>query len=136
MEFGGWEGVVFFVAQSFFAFTLLEIVNYIEHYGLHRRKLENGRYERTTPAHSWNSNYLLTNLLLVQLQRHSDHHANPKRRYQVLRHYDESPQLPGGYATMVVLAIVPPLWFKVMNPRVEAYYKGEEYQLNNDQLSK
>ncbi|CCU71603.1 MULTISPECIES: alkane 1-monooxygenase [Thalassolituus] len=132
----GWEGVVFFVAQSFFAFTLLEIVNYIEHYGLHRRKLENGRYERTTPAHSWNSNYLLTNLLLVQLQRHSDHHANPKRRYQVLRHYDESPQLPGGYATMVVLAIIPPLWFKVMNPRVEAYYKGEEYQLNNDQLSK
>ncbi|TPD54379.1 MAG: alkane 1-monooxygenase, partial [Thalassolituus maritimus] len=92
----GWMGALFFVAQSFFAFTLLEIVNYIEHYGLHRRKLENGRYERTTPAHSWNSNFLLTNLFLVQLQRHSDHHANPKRRYQVLRHFDESPQLPSG----------------------------------------
>ncbi|MEC8444007.1 MAG: alkane 1-monooxygenase [Pseudomonadota bacterium] len=129
----GWMGALFFIAQSFFAFTLLEIVNYIEHYGLHRRKLENGRYERTTPAHSWNSNFLLTNLFLVQLQRHSDHHANPKRRYQVLRHFDESPQLPSGYAGMVVLAVIPPLWFKVMNPRVEAYYKGEEHQLTADQ---
>ncbi|MEC8104411.1 MAG: alkane 1-monooxygenase [Thalassolituus sp.] len=129
----GWMGAVFFIAQSFFAFTLLEIVNYIEHYGLHRRKLENGRYERTTPAHSWNSNFLLTNLFLVQLQRHSDHHANPKRRYQVLRHFDESPQLPSGYAGMVVLAVIPSLWFKVMNPRVEAYYKGEEHQLTAEQ---
>ena len=111
----------------------LELINYIEHYGLHRRKLENGRYERTTPAHSWNSNFLLTNLFLVQLQRHSDHHANPKRRYQVLRHFDESPQLPSGYAGMVVLAVIPPLWFKVMNPRVEAYYKGEEHQLTANQ---
>ena len=127
----GWEGVAYFFAQSFFAFTLLEIVNYIEHYGLHRRKLENGRYERTTIHHSWNSNYLLTNLFLVQLQRHSDHHAYPKRRYQVLRHHDESPQLPSGYATMVVLALIPSLWFKVMNPRVEAYYKGEEDQLTS-----
>lgn len=127
----GWEGVAYFFAQSFFAFTLLEIVNYIEHYGLHRRKLENGRYERTTIHHSWNSNYLLTNLFLVQLQRHSDHHAYPKRRYQVLRHHDESPQLPSGYATMVVLALIPSLWFKVMNPRVEAYYKGEEDQLSS-----
>ena len=131
----GWMGALFFIAQSFFAFTLLEIVNYIEHYGLHRRKLENGRYERTTPAHSWNSNFLLTNLFLVQLQRHSDHHANPKRRYQVLRHFDESPQLPSGYAGMVVLAVIPPLWFKVMNPRVEAYYKGEEHQLTANQQS-
>jgi len=129
----GVQGVIYFFAQSFFAFTLLEIVNYIEHYGLHRRKLENGRYERTTIHHSWNSNYLLTNLFLVQLQRHSDHHAFPKRRYQVLRHHDESPQLPSGYATMVVLALIPSLWFKVMNPRVEAYYKGEEHQLTADQ---
>jgi alkane 1-monooxygenase len=87
--------------------------------------LENGRFERVTPAHSWNSNYLLTNLLLFHLQRHSDHHAYAKRRYQVLRHYEESPQLPGGYASMFVLALIPPLWKKVMNPRVEAYYQGE-----------
>ena len=84
------------------AFTLLEIVNYVEHYGLHRRRLDNGRYERTTPEHSWNSNFLLTNLFLFHLQRHSDHHAYAKRRYQVLRHYDSSPQLPNGYAGMIV----------------------------------
>jgi len=132
----GWMGVLFFFGQSFFAATLLEIVNYIEHYGLHRRRLENGKYERVTPAHSWNSNHLFTNVLLFHLQRHSDHHANPKRRYQVLRHFDESPQLPNGYAGMVVLAMVPPLWFRVMNPRVEAYYKGEEWQLSNDQFAK
>jgi alkane 1-monooxygenase len=125
----GWTGVAYFFAQSFIAFSLLEVINYIEHYGLHRRKLENDRYERTNVEHSWNSNFLLTNLFLFQLQRHSDHHANPKRRYQVLRHHDVSPQLPSGYATMVVLALFPPLWFKVMNPKVEAYYKGEEHQL-------
>lgn len=129
----GWQGALFFLGQSFVAFTLLEIVNYLEHYGLHRRKLENGRYERTNPNHSWNSNYLLTNLFLFHLQRHSDHHANAKRRYQVLRHYDESPQLPNGYAGMVVLALIPPLWFAVMNPRVRAYYAGEEHQLSSQQ---
>ena len=127
----GWLGAAFFLGQSFIAFTLLEIVNYLEHYGLHRRKLDNGRYERTTPEHSWNSNYFLTNVFLFQLQRHSDHHAFAKRRYQVLRHHDIAPQLPAGYATMVVLACIPPLWRKVMNPRVEAYYRGEEHQLNS-----
>lgn len=125
----GWLGAVYFLGQSFIAFTLLEIVNYLEHYGLHRRKLENGRYERTTPEHSWNSNYFLTNVFLFHLQRHSDHHAYAKRRYQVLRHHEVAPQLPAGYAAMVVLALFPPLWTKVMNPRVEAYYKGEEHQL-------
>jgi alkane 1-monooxygenase len=125
----GWAGMAYFVAQSFVAFSLLEVINYVEHYGLHRRKLESGRFERTNVEHSWNSNYLLTNLFLFQLQRHSDHHANPKRRYQVLRHHEVSPQLPSGYATMVVLALFPPLWFKIMNPKVEAYYQGEEHQL-------
>ncbi|WP_295720112.1 alkane 1-monooxygenase [uncultured Halovibrio sp.] len=129
----GWTGLVFFLAQSFFAAATLEVINYIEHYGLHRRVQENGRFERVTPAHSWNSNYLLTNLFLFHLQRHSDHHAFPRRRYQVLRHYDESPQLPGGYAAMFVLALVPPLWKKVMNPRVEAYYEGELDQLFREQ---
>ncbi|MDX1459136.1 MAG: alkane 1-monooxygenase [Marinobacter sp.] len=125
----GWLGAAFFLGQSFIAFTLLEIVNYLEHYGLHRRKLDNGRYERTMPEHSWNSNYFLTNVFLFHLQRHSDHHAYAKRRYQVLRHHEVAPQLPAGYATMIVLACIPPLWKKVMNPRVEAYYKGEEHQL-------
>ena len=130
----GWMGVVFYLGVSWMSFTTLEIINYVEHYGLHRRKLPSGRYERTTPAHSWNSNYLLTNMGLFHLQRHSDHHAFPQRRYQVLRHYDEAPQLPTGYAGMYVLALIPPLWFRVMNPRVEAYYKGEEWQLSADQF--
>ena len=130
----GWMGVVFYLGVSWMSFTTLEIINYVEHYGLHRRKLPSGRYERTTPAHSWNSNYLLTNMALFHLQRHSDHHAFPLRRYQVLRHYDEAPQLPTGYAGMYVLALLPPLWFRVMNPRVEAYYKGEEWQLSADQF--
>lgn len=125
----GWQGILFFAGQSFFAALALEIVNYIEHYGLHRRKLHGGRFERVTPAHSWNSNFLVTNLMLFQLQRHSDHHAYAKRRYQVLRHYDESPQLPAGYTAMMLLAMVPPLWRRVMNPRVEAYYQGELDQL-------
>lgn len=125
----GWLGAAFFLGQSFIAFTLLEIVNYLEHYGLHRRKLENGRYERTGPEHSWNSNYFLTNVFLFHLQRHSDHHAWAKRRYQILRHHDVAPQLPAGYSAMIVLAMFPPLWRRVMNPRVEAYYQGEEHQL-------
>lgn len=117
-------GAVYFLLSSFVAFTLLEIVNYIEHYGLHREQLESGRYERVTPHHSWNSNHLVTNLFLFHLQRHSDHHAYPNRRYQVLRNFEDIPQLPSGYALMVVLALAPPLWKKVMNPRVEAYYAG------------
>ncbi|MBL8491944.1 MAG: alkane 1-monooxygenase [Rhodocyclaceae bacterium] len=125
----GWLGLVFFAGQSFVAFTELEIINYVEHYGLHRRVRADGRFERTTHQHSWNSSYLLTNLFLFQLQRHSDHHAHPARRYQVLRHFDDSPQLPAGYATMVLLALVPPLWHRVMDPRVEAYYGDEPEQL-------
>ena len=121
----GVAGLVFFLVQSAVAIVLLEIVNYLEHYGLRRRRLDNGRYERTTHLHSWNSNYLLTNMLLFQLQRHSDHHAWPRRRYQVLRHFDDSPQLPAGYTTMIMLALVPPLWRRVMNPRVEAYYRDQ-----------
>lgn len=131
----GWLGALFFLGQSAMAFTLLEIVNYVEHYGLHRRKLDNGRYERTNPTHSWNSNFLLTNLFLFHLQRHSDHHAYAKRRYQVLRHFDDSPQLPNGYAGMIVLALFPPLWRAVMDPRVRAYYAGEEHQLTGSQLA-
>lgn len=117
----GAAGLLFFLAQGLVAIGVLETVNYLEHYGLQRRKLENGRYERTTHHHSWNSNYLLSNLLSFQLQRHSDHHANPQRRYQVLRHFDDSPQLPAGYSVMIMLAMIPPLWMRVMNPKVRRY---------------
>ena len=116
----GIQGLVFFLLQGFFAACSLEIINYVEHYGLERRRLPDGRYERTTHLHSWNSDYLLSNLLLLHLQRHSDHHETPRRRYQALLHHDDSPQLPAGYATMFVLALLPPLWFRVMHRRVPA----------------
>ena len=109
-------GLAFFVAQGVLAAGALEIINYIEHYGLERRRLASGRYERTTHLHSWNSDYLLSNLLLFHLQRHSDHHETPRRRYQELLHHTDSPQLPGGYASMFLLAMCPPLWFRIVNP--------------------
>lgn len=117
----GWEGLLFFALQGFFAACSLEVINYVEHYGLERKRLDDGRYERTTHLHSWNSDYALSNLMLFQLQRHSDHHAFPKRRYAILRHFEDSPQLPGGYAAMFVLALFPPLWHRVIDPRVLAH---------------
>ena len=115
----------FLVLQAVIGFTLLEVVNYLEHYGLLRQRNAAGRYEKVDPRHSWNSDRLVTNVFLFQLQRHSDHHANPLRRYQVLRSFDVSPQLPAGYASMLVLALFPPLWRKVMDPRVLAHYGGD-----------
>ena len=115
----------YLVLQAVFAFSLLEAVNYLEHYGLLRQTLPNGRYERVDPRHSWNNNHIVTNLFLYQLQRHSDHHANPTRRYQALRHFEQSPQLPAGYATMIVLAYVTPLWRRVMDKRVITHYGGD-----------
>lgn len=111
-----WEIPVFFFVQSIVAFTLLELVNYIEHYGIVRKLDAAGKYERVNPLHSWNASHLVSNFFLFQLQRHSDHHANAIKRYQVLKHYDESPQLPFGYPTMILIALFPPLWFSVMNP--------------------
>ncbi|NNN21435.1 MAG: alkane 1-monooxygenase [Acidimicrobiales bacterium] len=113
------------VIQAVFGFSLLEVVNYLEHYGLLRQKSEDGRYERCQPRHSWNSNNVSSNVLLYHLQRHSDHHANPTRRYQALRSFDEAPELPSGYATMIVLAYITPLWRKVMDKRVLAHYGGD-----------
>lgn len=114
-----WKIPLFFFIQSFFAFTLLELVNYVEHYGIVRKEIAPGKYERVNPLHSWNASHLISNFFLFQLQRHSDHHANAIKRYQVLKHYDESPQLPYGYPTMILMALVPPLWFSFMNPRLE-----------------
>jgi alkane 1-monooxygenase len=116
-----WEVPLFFFVQGFFAFSLLELVNYIEHYGMSRKQLPNGRYEKVTPLHSWNASHIVSNFLLFQLQRHSDHHAFAYKRYQVLNHYDESPQLPQGYSAMIILALFPPLWFKVMDRRLEEW---------------
>jgi len=126
----GWGIAPYLLLQAVLAFSLLEAVNYLEHYGLRRESLPNGRYERVTPRHSWNSNHLTTNLFLYHLQRHSDHHANPTRRYQALRHFDESPQLPAGYAAMVLLAYFPPLWRRVMDERVLAHYDGDVTRAN------
>ena len=116
-----WEIPIFFFTQSILAFTLLELVNYVEHYGIIRREISSGNYERVNPLHSWNTSHLVSNFFLFQLQRHSDHHANAIKRYQVLKHYDESPQLPFGYPTMILMALFPPLWFKEMNARLEEW---------------
>ena len=113
------------MGQAVVGFCLLETVNYLEHYGLRRQKLPTGRYERVRPCHSWNSNSVIANVCLFHLQRHADHHTNPLRRYQVLRHVDEAPQLPSGYGAMLLLAMLPPLWRRVMDPRVLDFYGGD-----------
>ncbi|MDX6604974.1 MAG: alkane 1-monooxygenase [Solirubrobacterales bacterium] len=120
----------YLLVQAVIGFSLLEVVNYLEHYGLLRQKGEDGRYERCRPEHSWNSNNVASNVLLYHLQRHSDHHANPTRRYQALRHVDEAPQLPTGYAGMIVLAWFPPLWRRVMDPRLIEHFDGEVSRAN------
>ncbi len=120
----------YLLIQAVIGFSLLEVVNYLEHYGLLRGKREDGRYERTRPEHSWNSNNVASNVLLYHLQRHSDHHANPIRRYQALRHVDEAPQLPTGYAGMILLAVIPPLWRRTMDHRVLAHYEGDLSRAN------
>ncbi|MEU5664378.1 alkane 1-monooxygenase [Streptomyces longwoodensis] len=116
--------------QAACGILLLETVNYLEHYGLSRERRPDGRYERVAPRHSWNSNNTTSNIFLYQLQRHSDHHANPLRRYQTLRHFDEAPQLPSGYASMIVLAWLTPLWRRVMDPKVLAHYGGDVQRAN------
>ena len=129
----GPEVLPYLLLQAVIGFSLLEVVNYLEHYGMLRQKVASGktqRYERVQPSHSWNSNNIATNVLLYHLQRHSDHHANPTRRYQVLRDYEESPVLPTGYAGMIVLALVPPLWRRVMDHRVVAHFGGDVRRAN------
>jgi alkane 1-monooxygenase len=114
----GWPMVPVLAVVAFWGAFQLTSANYIEHYGLMRQKLPNGEYERCAPHHSWNSNHLVSNLVVFQLQRHSDHHANPARSYQSLRDFPELPSLPSGYFGMFLIAYVPPLWFAIMNPRL------------------
>ena len=116
--------------QAVIGFSLLEVVNYLEHYGLSRGRGVDGRYERCLPEHSWNSNHVVSNVFLYHLQRHSDHHAHPTRRYQALRSFGTAPNLPSGYATMIVVALVPPLWRRIMDGRVAAHYGGDLSRAN------
>ena len=122
---GGAFGVLLFALQAFFAVWQLELTNYIEHYGLVRRRLPDGRYEPVRPHHSWNAPQRASNWLLINLQRHSDHHYKPDRRFPLLQNYDEeeAPQLPYGYPLMTMAAMVPPLWKRLMNRRVKAWRK-------------
>jgi alkane 1-monooxygenase len=116
----GPAAALFFAVQAWMAFTLLEAVNYMQHYGLARKRLPSGAYEKVVRAHAWNAAEAASNVFLIHLARHSDHHENPWRRYPALQHYDESPRLPTGYPGMLLIALVPPLWFSVMNPRLAA----------------
>ncbi|WP_370400016.1 alkane 1-monooxygenase [Sulfitobacter sp. JB4-11] len=120
---GGWSGVALFLVQAGVAIWQLELVNYIEHYGLTREHLGDGKYEHVQPHHSWNAAHKASNWLLINLQRHSDHHYKPDRRFPVLQNYgpDEAPQLPFGYPVMTMAAMIPPLWRRIMNPRVREW---------------
>ncbi|WP_324198417.1 alkane 1-monooxygenase [Nocardia beijingensis] len=121
----GYQVLPWLLLQAVIGIGLLETVNYVEHYGLLRARRANGMYARCSPRDSWNSDHLVTNIFLFHLQRHSDHHANPGRRYQTLRTSEQAPQLPAGYAAMIVLAAIPPLWRWTMDDRVLAHYGGD-----------
>ncbi len=123
-------GLWFALGAGVVGFLLLETVNYIEHYGLMRKKLPSGRYERVRECHSWNSNHVIGRIVLYELTRHSDHHYKSAKKYQVLECHDTSPQMPYGYPTSMVLSLVPPLWFAIMNPRIP-----EEMKPDTDSLS-
>lgn len=120
--FGGFV-VLFLVSAGIVGFLLLETVNYIEHYGLLRHKLPSGRYERVREVHSWNSNHIMGRIILYELTRHSDHHYKSSKKYQVLDYHEQSPEMPYGYPTSVVISLIPPLWFRIMNPRVPSEMK-------------
>ncbi|MCJ7466573.1 MAG: alkane 1-monooxygenase [Maribacter sp.] len=117
MVFGS-VGLVFAIGAGIIGFLLLETVNYIEHYGLMRKKMASGRYERVKEIHSWNSNHIIGRIVLYELTRHSDHHYKSSKKYQLLDCHDASPQMPYGYPTSMVLAFLPPVWFHIMNKRI------------------
>ncbi len=128
-----WLGIQvlpFILATAFWANFQLSSANYVEHYGLLRQRLPNGRYEPCQPHHSWNSNHIFSNWAVFHLQRHSDHHAHPLRRYQSLRHFENLPQLPSGYFGMFSIAYIPPLWFKVMDERLLAVVGRDPQRIN------
>ena len=114
----GTNGLLLAVFAGIVGFLLLETINYIEHYGLKRKLLASGRYERVTERHSWNSNHILGRIMLYELTRHSDHHYKSQKKYQILEYHDVSPQMPFGYPTSMVMSFLPTLWFSVMNKRI------------------
>ena len=115
----GTQITIYFLFAAVMGFLLLETVNYIEHYGLQRKININGKYERVQPFHSWNSNHPVGRIMLFELSRHSDHHFNASRKYQVLKNHDNSPEMPTGYPGMMILSLIPPLWFYIMNKRIK-----------------
>ena len=121
--FFGWQVTAYYLAAAFVGILLLETVNYIEHYGLQRKQVGDGKYERAMPQHSWNSNHILGRLMLFELSRHSDHHYLANKKYQLLQHHDESPQLPTGYPGSMILSLLPPVWFYIMNRKIKALQK-------------
>lgn len=132
----GWNVLPFLVVASFWANFQLTSANYIEHYGLLRGQRAPGKYEACQPHHSWNSNHIFSNWILFHLQRHSDHHAHPLRRYQSLRHFDNLPTLPSGYFAMFLVAYIPPLWRAVMDPRLLASVGRDTANINIDPQSR
>jgi alkane 1-monooxygenase len=128
----GWIMAPFLLIHHFYGWYGLTQANYVEHYGLLRQKLTNGRYELCEPRHSWNTNHTYSNLISFHLQRHSDHHANALRPYQALRDFDNLPRLPSGYPGCFGMAAIPWLWFKVMDPKVMAWAGGDIAKVNID----
>ena len=128
----GWATVGCFAIAAGMGYLLLETVNYIEHYGLQRQKV-NGKYERVMPWHSWNSDHVVGRLVLFELSRHSDHHFIASRKYQILRHIDHSPQMPTGYPGMMILATLPPIWFSVMNPKIQETNLGKQWETHESE---
>ena len=117
----GWKIMLYYLAAAFIGILLLETVNYIEHYGLSRKEIKEGRYERAMPHHSWNSDHVIGRLMLFELSRHSDHHYLASRKYQMLRHHEDAPQMPTGYPGMMILSLLPPAWFFVMHRQMKKY---------------
>lgn len=125
-KFFGFLGVMTFLGTAFIGILLLEVINYIEHYGLRRKEISPGVYEKVNIYHSWNTPHRLSNYLLFKLQRHSDHHENGYKPYQILNSFDESPHLPHGYTVCLLIALNPKLWFKIMNEYVINYNNGKK----------
>lgn len=122
--FFGWTVTIYYLGAAFIGILLLETVNYIEHYGLQRKFIAEGKYERAMPQHSWNSNHILGRLMLFELSRHSDHHYLASKKYQLLQHHNDAPQLPTGYPGSMILSLFPPIWFYVMNKKIKELQKN------------
>jgi alkane 1-monooxygenase len=127
--FLGWFSAALYLSASFIGIILLETINYIEHYGLLRKQTITGNFERVVHGHSWNADYPLGRMMLFELTRHSDHHYKASKKYQVLESYTDAPQLPAGYPAMMLLSLIPPLWFAVMDARISENGEGLSQRL-------